>query len=108
MGRLQSNCTEPLPELDDAELVQLVARDAFPESLERGMSFEGVPGQPSDGRIHIVTDFTEETVVLDANHPLAGMALRFELQVLEVRPATDEEIADERRRSQEQADEGGD
>ncbi len=88
----------------DAELVQLVAREAFPQALERGMSFEGVPGQPGDGRIHIVTDFTDETVVLDANHPLAGMALRFELRVLEVRPATDEEIAEERRRAETAAD----
>lgn len=89
----------------DASLVQLAARERFPDALERGMSFEGVPGQPADGRIHIVTDFTDDTVVLDANHPLAGMALRFELQVLEVRPASQEEIDDERRRA-DQADDG--
>ncbi|MCO5100393.1 MAG: peptidylprolyl isomerase [Burkholderiaceae bacterium] len=89
----------------DAELVQVAPRARFPAALERGTSFEGVPGEADDGRIHIVTDFTDDTVVLDANHPLAGMALRFELQVLEVREATREEIDDERRRA-EAADEG--
>lgn len=83
----------------DASLVRLAPRERFPDALERGMSFEGIPGEDADGRIHIVTDFTDETVVLDANHPLAGMALRFELQVLEVREATGEEIDDERRRA---------
>ncbi len=83
----------------DASLVQLAARERFPAELERGMSFEGIPDEPDDGRIHIVTDYSDDTVVLDANHPLAGMALRFELQVLEVREATPEEIDDERRRA---------
>ncbi len=94
----------------DASLVQLAPRERFPEALERGMSFEGIPGDADDRRIHIVTDFTDETVVLDANHPLAGMALRFELQVLEVRDATAEEIDDERRRAREgdDTDDAGD
>lgn len=85
----------------DASLVQLAPRGRFPPALERGMSFEGVPGEADDGRIHIVTDFTDDTVVLDANHPLAGMALCFDLQVLEVRDATPEEIDDELRRAEE-------
>lgn len=81
----------------DADLVQLAPRERFPDALEVGMTFDGLPGQAPDGLIHTVTDLTEDTVVLDANHPLAGMALRFELHVLEVRPATDEEIERERR-----------
>lgn len=89
----------------DASLVQLAPRGRFPQDLERGMSFEGIPGGTDDGRIHIVTDYTDDTVVLDANHPLAGMALRFELQVLEVREATRDEIEDERRRADAAEDE---
>ena len=42
--------------------------------------------------IYTVTDVAENQVVLDGNHPLAGMSLRFWLQVEEVRVATDDEI----------------
>jgi FKBP-type peptidyl-prolyl cis-trans isomerase SlyD len=78
----------------DAELVHLADRSLFPEALEAGFSFEGLPGQPDDGRIYIVTDFTDETVVLDGNHPLAGMALRFEIEVLEVAEVDETDEAD--------------
>lgn len=80
----------------DPELVRLAPRDLFPEELEVGMSFDAVPGERADDLIHIVTDFSDDTVVLDANHPLAGMALRFELRVLDVREASAEEIERER------------
>lgn len=43
--------------------------------------------------IFTVTDIADDKVVLDGNHPLAGMALRFDLNVTEVRAASDEEIA---------------
>jgi FKBP-type peptidyl-prolyl cis-trans isomerase SlyD len=39
-----------------------------------------------------VTDVADSQVVLDGNHPLAGMALRFWVQVEDIRAATDEEI----------------
>lgn len=80
----------------DAELVRLADRADFPEALEVGMTFEGAPGDAEDAGLYTVTDFTDEAVVLDGNHPLAGMALRFELSVTEVRPATEEEIERER------------
>lgn len=79
----------------DAELVRLAPRERFPEKLEEGMTFESVPGEPDDGLLYIVTDIADTGVVLDANHPLAGMSLRFDLQVIEVRAASPEEIADE-------------
>ena len=40
-----------------------------------------------------MTDVADDKVVLDGNHPLAGMALRFELSVIDVREATAEEVA---------------
>jgi FKBP-type peptidyl-prolyl cis-trans isomerase SlyD len=43
-------------------------------------------------RVYTVTDIAEGTVVLDANHPFAGMALRFACEVLSVRTANPEEI----------------
>ena len=79
----------------DAQRLRVAPRDRFPATLESGMTFEGVPGEPDDGQLYTVTDFTDEAVVLDGNHPLAGMALRFELEVDDVRAATDEEIAAE-------------
>ena len=79
----------------DADLIRLAARSDFPEQLEPGMSFDGVPGEAPDGRIWIVTDISDDAVVLDGNHPLAGMALRFDLRIVEVSEADDDEIADQ-------------
>jgi FKBP-type peptidyl-prolyl cis-trans isomerase SlyD len=80
------------------ELVFFEARSVFPDAVEVGMQFDGVPpgaatpGMPSDA-IYTVTEVYPGHVVLDGNHPLAGMALRLDLVVREVRDATDEEIA---------------
>ncbi|MFP5407144.1 MAG: peptidylprolyl isomerase [Gammaproteobacteria bacterium] len=82
----------------DPELVRLAPRSSFPQELEPGMSFEGVPGEAPDGHIWMVTDVSDEAVVLDANHPLAGMALRFEIRIVEVYEADEDEIAAERAR----------
>ena len=77
----------------DADQVRVEARAKFPEPLEVGMRFEGVPeDEEEDSEILTVTDLTEDTVVLDANHPLAGVALRFSAEVLDVREATQEEL----------------
>ncbi len=96
----------------DPELLKIEPRTRFPDPLEVGMQFEGVPdaddfsndaeqardvlddGDEDDpsALIYTVTDVAENQVVLDGNHPLAGMALRFWLQVEEVRIATDDEI----------------
>jgi FKBP-type peptidyl-prolyl cis-trans isomerase SlyD len=40
-----------------------------------------------------VTDVAAGKVVLDANHPLAGMALRFRVEIIAIRGAKPEEIA---------------
>jgi FKBP-type peptidyl-prolyl cis-trans isomerase SlyD len=77
----------------DADQVRVEQRSKFPEPLEVGMRFEGVPeDEDEDPQILTITDITPETVVLDANHPLAGIALRFSLEVLDVRAASEEEL----------------
>ena len=77
----------------DADQVRVEQRSKFPEPLEVGMRFEGVPeDEDEDPEILTITDLTPDTVVLDANHPLAGIALRFALEVIDVRPATGEEL----------------
>ena len=81
----------------DAELVCFEDRKLFPETLEEGMQFEGLPagastvGMPAD-TLYTVTEIYPSHVVLDGNHPLAGMALRLQLKVCAVRPADPEEI----------------
>lgn len=79
----------------DAELVQIEPRKAFPKELEVGMQFEGVPesGDDDDILIYRVTEIADDKVVLDGNHPLAGMALVFTCTVSGVRAAGAEEIA---------------
>lgn len=80
----------------DAEQVRVEPRSKFPEPIEVGMRFEGVPEDPDeDIEILTVTDLTDDTVVLDANHPLAGVALHFAVEVLDVREATHDEIVHE-------------
>ena len=76
----------------DASLVHLVECRRLGPKVEVGMRYEGLPGQP-DGRIYTVTDTAEAMAVLDGNHPLAGWALRFELQVRRVERASDDELA---------------
>jgi FKBP-type peptidyl-prolyl cis-trans isomerase SlyD len=88
----------------DAQLVHLISRDLLPGEVEEGMTFEGIPGQENDGEIYTITDIAQGQVVIDGNHPLAGMALRFEITVLEVWPASDEEIAREIAQIEEQGD----
>lgn len=79
----------------DADLVKVEERKNLPTPLEVGMQFEGTPDGDDDGDalVFTVTDVADDKVVLDGNHPLAGMALRFTLSVADVRAATDEEIA---------------
>jgi FKBP-type peptidyl-prolyl cis-trans isomerase SlyD len=61
------------------------------------MQFEGLPegsvtpDMPADA-IYTVTEVYESHVVLDGNHPLAGLALRLQLKVRDVREATEEEV----------------
>jgi FKBP-type peptidyl-prolyl cis-trans isomerase SlyD len=79
----------------DPELLRVEPREAFPEVLQVGMRFEGVPGdesQESDGRIYTVTGIAEDQVVVDGNHPFAGERVWFRCRVTDVRAATEEEL----------------
>jgi FKBP-type peptidyl-prolyl cis-trans isomerase SlyD len=79
------------------ELVCFEDRALFPKDLEMGMAFEGLPAgaatpdMPAD-IIYIVSEIYPSHAVLDGNHPLAGMALRLQIRVREVREATEAEI----------------
>jgi FKBP-type peptidyl-prolyl cis-trans isomerase SlyD len=73
-------------------LVQKVPRDLFEgiDTIEVGMSFHAETDQGP--RTVEVTEVTDETVCIDANHPLAGMALQFVGEVVGIREATAVEI----------------
>lgn len=77
----------------DSELVRVEPRNVFPETVKVGMQFEGRPEGMEDTTLFTVTDVAEDKVVVDGNHPLAGMSLRFECTVTAVREATSEELA---------------
>lgn len=76
----------------DDELVRVEARDAFPDDVTPGMRFEGV-GEDQVPRMYTVTDVSDERVVVDGNHPLAGVRLVFSMTVAALRPATAAETA---------------
>ena len=82
----------------DENLVFFEQRAVFPAELEEGMTFDGASlpsgsslNTPTD-KIYTVTEIYPEHVVLDGNHPLAGIALRLSLTVESVRNATEIEI----------------
>ncbi len=82
----------------DPALVCFEDRAVFPAHIETGMQFDGLPeGAASQGmppqQIYTITEIYPEHVVLDGNHPLAGMALRLKVAVRGVREATEAEMA---------------
>ncbi len=75
-------------------LIQSIPREAFAgiEQLEPGMQFQ--TRDPNGQTLNItVREVAEDNVKIDANHPLAGQALHFDVSITGVREATDEEIA---------------
>ncbi len=75
----------------DAELLRVEPRDRYGEGLEVGMEVEDAFGG-GEPRTYAVTDIAADSVVLDGNHPLAGMALRFSCTVVSVRAASAGEL----------------
>ena len=75
----------------EPELIRIEPVDAFPVEVEVGMMFET---DTPDGDVVVfrVTDVADGKAVVDGNHPLAGMKIRFKATVESVRDATAEEI----------------
>ena len=78
----------------DADLVTVESRDLFPENIEIGMQFEraGEEDDEESDTLFTITDIADDKVVVDGNHPLAGIALVFSCTVTDVRAATAEEV----------------
>jgi len=79
-------------EKDPAAVIR-AAREDFPADLELAPGVE-VQAETPDGPItFMVVSVDEKEAVLDANHPLAGKTLTFDVEILDVRKATAEELA---------------
>jgi len=76
----------------DDELVGVVPREMFESDMpiEVGMSFEAETDQGI--QVVNVVDLNDAEVTVDGNHPLAGQELHFDVKVLNIRAATDEEL----------------
>ena len=93
---LQLEPEQTFGEFND-KLLFLEPRKLFPTDLTEGLTFEGTalpegcnPDAPRDA-LYTVTDIYPEHVVLDGNHPLAGIAIRIRMNVKSVREANEEE-----------------
>ena len=79
--------------IHDAEKTQKVPRDMFPpeQEIEPGMQFHA---QSPDGQPFVVTiaGIEDDGIVVDGDHPLAGLHLNFDVKVMDVREASSEEI----------------
>ena len=80
------------------QLLFLEPRHLFPDELQEGLTMEGSalpegcnPNVPRD-TLYTITDIYPDHVVIDGNHPLAGIAIRLSMKVESVREATEEEI----------------
>ena len=77
----------------DETLVLRIAKSELPEDGKVEVGDELVAESPDGEEIDMtVVEIDGDEVVVDANHPLAGMTLRYKVKVREVRPATDDEI----------------
>lgn len=77
------------------ELYQKMPKEKFPEGVEPkpGMTFKAA-GNHGDILVTVDTVNDDDTITINMNHPLAGQRLLFEVDVVEVRKATEEELAE--------------
>ena len=67
------------------QLVQQVSRDALPDEIEPAVGMQ-LQSQSPEGQVMmlVVTEVGDESITVDANHPLAGQALTFEIELVEI------------------------
>lgn len=77
----------------DEDLVLEIDRSELPDPAAVKVGDEFVAESPDGDELAMsVVEVHEDLVVVDANHPLAGMTLRYQVKVRDLRPATDDEI----------------
>jgi FKBP-type peptidyl-prolyl cis-trans isomerase SlyD len=75
----------------DEELMLEIERSEFPEGVQPGDEFVATSPDGHEVVLHVI-EVNEDGVLVDANHPLAGMTLHYEVEVKSIRPATESEI----------------
>ncbi|MFM8330778.1 MAG: peptidylprolyl isomerase [Candidatus Methylumidiphilus sp.] len=77
----------------DESLVHGVPKGAFHgvDEILPGMQFH--TDSPDGGQLVTVVDIQGDTVILDGNHPMSGQTLNFDVEITEIRDATEEELA---------------
>ena len=75
------------------EMIQVISRDMFEgiDNIEVGMQFNA--DVSSGSGVVTVVNIEDDDITIDGNHPLAGLALTFDVEVIDVRAATEEEAA---------------
>ena len=75
------------------EMIQVISRDMFEgiDNIEVGMQFHA--DVSSGTGVVTVVNIEDDDITIDGNHPLAGLALTFDVEVMDVRPATEEEAS---------------
>ncbi len=99
-GKVEGDSLQVKVDPDDAygpisdELIQTVEKAAFKDvdAVEEGMTFQAETPEGSTQHI-VIKKVDGDQVTIDANHPLAGVTLNFDIDIVTVRQATEEEIA---------------
>ena len=75
------------------DMIQVISRDMFEgiDDIEVGMQFHA--DVSSGSGIVTVVSIDGDNITIDGNHPLAGLALTFDVEVIDVRAATEEEVS---------------
>ncbi|MEM9775300.1 MAG: peptidylprolyl isomerase [Chloroflexota bacterium] len=78
----------------DEDGFHAMRRELFPEGfvLEVGMLLHLNDDESNEEMEAFVHEITDDEVILDTNHPLAGETLTFDVEIVDIRPATAEEI----------------
>lgn len=81
--------------LRDEEKVQALDPKSFEgfDSLEVGMLCQMDDDEQGEPQYVAITEITDEEITVDGNHPFAGLDLNFDVEIMEVRDATEQELS---------------
>jgi len=80
--------------LRDEDKVSLVERASFADFavLEIGMMYQ-MEDEKGDTQLVSITQIDDNDVTVDANHPFAGLELNFDVEIMDIRDATEDELS---------------